>query len=111
MEWQLVPRLFNRFHSDRRFGPFSVDAFATRVNCQIPRFWSRYADPDSPQSADAFKHLWTHENLWLCPPPALIPRVLNKMEQDKCSQVTLVAPHVAVAAVVAAGAAALSIRN
>lgn len=92
MEWHLVPRLFNRFHSDRRFGPFSVDAFATRVNCQIPRFWSRYADPDSPQSADAFKHLWTHENLWLCPPPALIPRVLNKMEQDKCSQVTLVAP-------------------
>eukprot|EP01050_Picozoa_sp_SAG11_P018216 SAG11_NODE_2719_length_3048_cov_3.886402_1_plen_770_part_00 len=91
-EWQALPRLFNELHRSKRWGPFTVDAFASRLNCQLPRFWTRYADPDSPEPADAFRKSWQTENLWLCPPHALIPRILQKLQEDRCQNATLLAP-------------------
>jgi hypothetical protein len=91
-EWQLQPRIFRRLHLHPDWGPFSVDAFASRVNTQLPRFWSRFADPDSEGHADAFKHRWSTENLWLCPPHPIIPRVLQELGHQTCNQATLIAP-------------------
>ena len=39
VEFQLDPQLFQQL--DRRWGPHSVDAFASRLNKQMIPFWSR----------------------------------------------------------------------
>ena len=44
-EYQLLPALFRKLNQE--WGPFSIDAFAPRVNCQMRPFWSQYNDPDT----------------------------------------------------------------
>ena len=41
---------------------------------------------------DAFTVDWKGKNNWLVPPPTLIPKVLNKLKQEKCNA-TLVIPE------------------
>eukprot|EP01050_Picozoa_sp_SAG11_P019068 SAG11_NODE_2980_length_2794_cov_7.536549_2_plen_680_part_00 len=91
-EWMLKPTLFQRLHRSTRWGPFSVDAFASRVNRQLPRFWSRHADPDAEGCADALRHQWSAHNLWICPPNPMIPRILQKLQVERCQRATLLAP-------------------
>jgi hypothetical protein len=88
-EYQLLPRLFSQLSS--LYGPFSVDAFASRVNCQMRPFWSRWIDPDSAKR-DALRQPWSGLNLFLHPPYPLIARVLSKLQDEKITAATLVAP-------------------
>ena len=75
---------------DAKWGPHTVDRFATCYNVQVERFNSRYACPGS-EAVDAFTVDWSKENNWWCPPPMLVPRVLR--HADRCNaQGTLVVP-------------------
>ena len=73
-----------------KWGPHTVDRFATCYNAQIERFNSRYACPGT-EAVDAFTVDWSKENNWWCPPPMLVPRVLRHAEHCR-AQGTLVVP-------------------
>ena len=88
-EWRLSSEAFA--HVERAFGPHTVDLFASRRNTQLPRFFSRWLDPDSA-ATDALQRPWQIEgNPYAHPPIVLIPKVLAKLKADK-AEITLVAP-------------------
>ena len=64
-EYQLQPTLFRRLNA--AWGPFTIDAFASRANAQMRPFWSRWSDPDSDSAPDAIVKDWRPHNLWLNP--------------------------------------------
>ena len=76
---------------DRKFGPHTVDRFASTYNTQLQLFNSRYWNPGSV-AVDAFTVNWSGENNWLCSPDGLVPRVL-KHAQFCRAEGTIVVPH------------------
>jgi len=87
-DWRLRKRAFERLQ--QHFGPHTIDRFASRANCRLPRFNSRLPEPGS-EGQDAMVQDWRKENNYCCPPFAMIPRVLRLLEQQRASA-TLVAP-------------------
>ena len=88
-DYMLDPVCFRTI--DSAWGPHTYDRFASMKTKQLPRFCSRYLNPDC-DSTDAFTVSWTNENNWLFPPPYLIPRVLRHMQAGG-ERGTLIAPH------------------
>ena len=89
-EWQLHPLLFKCI--DSRWGPHTIDRFATMSNTQINRYNSRFADPFS-QGVDALAQTdWMHENNYCAPPFRLIARVLDTVQAQKATA-TILAPY------------------
>lgn len=72
-----------------KFGLPSIDLFASRDNAKCPRFVSWKQDPDS-FAVDAFSLSWSGEFFYAFPPPALLPRVLQKIKQDGASGILVV---------------------
>jgi hypothetical protein len=62
------------------------------MNAQLPRFWSRYNDDLAAAPLDALQQDWSNEVLWINPPYALLPRILNRILQFKVTQATILAP-------------------
>ena len=87
-EWRLNPSIFQDL--ERMTGRFSVDLFATRMNAQLPRFFSWHWDP-AAAALDALQQPWGSERAYANPPWALIPDVLAKIRRDR-AQVVLIAP-------------------
>ena len=88
-EWRLSDEAFNEV--EQAFGPHTIDLFASRRNTQLPRFFSRWLDPDSA-ATDALKRPWLCEgNAYAHPPIAIIPQVIAKLKAEG-SEITLVAP-------------------
>ncbi len=87
-DWQLNPELFSEL--DRLWGPHDVDMFASRLNCQVRRFFSWRADP-AAEAVDAFNQQWSGFNGYANPPFALIGMVLSKVMREHAT-ITLVAP-------------------
>ena len=75
-DWFVSPRIF-RF-LDLKWGSHSIDRFADEHNHLLPRFDSRFWNPDC-EAMDTFTRSWSFDNNWLCPPPHLVPRVLKHM--------------------------------
>ena len=88
-DWQLNPRVF--YSLQVRWGPCTIDRFASYYNTQLPRFNSRYYNPGT-EAVDAFTCDWSSEINWWCPPVCLIPRVLRHA-QNCCCRGILVVPH------------------
>ena len=65
---------------ENRWGPHTVDRFASHRTKLLPRFCSRFLNPGC-EAVDAFTVHWAGENNWIFPPPYLIPRVLQHMAQ------------------------------
>lgn len=86
--WMLNPRLFQILED--KWGPHSVDRFATFQNTQIPRFNSLFLDVGS-EAIDAFTQNWGQENNYINPPWALLPRVVEKLVTDQATA-TVIAP-------------------
>ncbi|KAK2180888.1 hypothetical protein NP493_422g02003 [Ridgeia piscesae] len=68
-----------------------LDVFATRWNHKLPLFVSPVPDP-SAMAVDALSMSWKALWAYAYPPPALLPRVLEKAQQDQC-ELILIAPH------------------
>jgi hypothetical protein len=64
-DWQLHPAVFKELN--RRYGPYSLDAFASDSTALLPRFYSKALCPGS-LGMDAFSHSWAGERLWINPP-------------------------------------------
>ena len=85
---RLKPAVFRQI--DQRYGPHSVDLFATRDNALLNRFVSWRPDP-SAIAVDAFMFPMTGENPYCFPPVSCIPRLLREVLRQQ-STITLVAP-------------------
>ena len=68
-----------------------MDLFATRWNHKLQLFVSPVPDL-SAVGVDALSMTWKALWAYAYPPPALLPRVLEKAQQDQC-ELILIAPH------------------
>lgn len=88
-EWSLPVDTFRELEA--RFGPHTVDWFATEPNARCGRFYSKNWTPGC-EGVNALAHDWRTENGWANPPFLLIPVVVDKVLRSGCA-LTLVAPH------------------
>lgn len=86
-EWELSPKIFKTIL--KKFGPFSIDLFATRLNRKCKKFCSRFPDPDAT-TIDAFTIAWEKEKFYAFPPFALVLRCLRKIILDKAESIMVV---------------------
>lgn len=89
-ETTLPRRVFRQLN--KCWGPFKIDAFATRINAQLQQFWSIRPDPDA-SAQDAFQQAWTKKGMYLFPPWKLIPQVLHQITNQRIQDTTLITPH------------------
>ena len=68
-DWQLEPSLFRHFNA--KWGPLTVDRFASHLSAQLPRFNSKWWSPGC-EAVDCFTQAWEGEVNWCLPPPALL---------------------------------------
>jgi hypothetical protein len=85
--WRLPQHLFDQLQ--RRWGPHSVDRFASQHAHLLPRWNS--LDPDGAETVDAFSTSWSSENNFLNAPWDLLPRILAKVRAENATA-TLIAP-------------------
>ena len=89
VDFKLLESLFQQLNS--LYGPFTIDAFASQMNTQLPRFWSQHND-DLAAARDALRQDWAGENLYINPPYVLLPRILNRLVQFKVTRAVVIAP-------------------
>jgi hypothetical protein len=91
-DWQLNPQVFARI--DQRWGPHTLDRFASLENRLIARHTSEFWDPET-EGVDAFatpSALWTAENNWANPPWSILPRLVRFLEHNPRINCTVLAP-------------------
>lgn len=76
-DWELTEWLFQEYEA--RFGPHTLDGFATGNNCKVRRYWSAARDPGCLGVDALSQDGWAAENLWLNPPWNLIMECLRKL--------------------------------
>jgi hypothetical protein len=90
LEWSISQETFNMI--DNNWGPHSIDLFASSTNTKLPRYMSWKHDPMA-EAQDALLQPWTHLGRpYICPPWNLIPRVLQKLKQEKITA-TIIVPN------------------
>ena len=87
-EWMLNPTLLNKALDKLPARP-DIDMFASRLNKQFPRYISYRPDPGA-YLVDAFSAQWNELNGYYFPPFSVIPKVLQKLEQDKATGVVVI---------------------
>ena len=88
-DFHLAPKIFSLI--DSRWGPHTIDLFATPASAHLPRFCSRLYEP-AAEATNAFSISWKDENAYAFPPPHLIPATLN--HAGVCgAQLTLIVPQ------------------
>ena len=70
--------------------PLELDLFASRFSRKLPRFVSRFPDNLS-WKVDAFSFSWPN-NIYIFPPINFIPRVIQKLIDDKTHNAVLITP-------------------
>ena len=88
-DWCLNCEIFAQL--DSRWGPHSVDRFASHYNAQLSRFNSRFLSPGCC-AVDGLSQDKHDENNWLCPPVSIIVDVISHVRA--CHAVgTLIVPE------------------
>jgi hypothetical protein len=64
-DYRIRPAIFRQLNA--RWGPFSIDRFASFENRLTTRFCSHFFHPEA-EWVDAFSSSWAGENNWLFPP-------------------------------------------
>ena len=78
-EWALIPDIFSNLH--KKFGPFQIDLFASRLNFKHSRYCSWKPDPTATY-IDAFLLNWKPFKFYAFPPFSLVLRALMKVSAD-----------------------------
>lgn len=92
-DWMLDPRWFRL--ACRRWGPLSVDLFATAANAQCPRFVSLLPQPGAWRR-DAFSFPWgsltrlLRGRPWINCPWAVLARALRKARRERAEAVWVI---------------------
>ena len=90
LEWPLAYSAFHRITSSFQCHPH-IDAFASRHNALLPRYWSLLPDPLA-LAIDAIAQPWQGLSLWLNPPFALLNKVVNKIAVERPATSILLTP-------------------
>lgn len=85
-DWKLNDRHFRAL--DQRYGPHTVERFATANNTHLPRFNSEFHSPGS-EGVDALARDWTGENNFLNPPWPLLDKVAQKLRTEGATATVL----------------------
>ena len=88
-DWMLNPTYFDVL--EQRFGPHTVERFATANNTHLARFNSEYASPGS-EAVNAMVRSWLGENNYVNPPWHLLDQVAQKLRAEGAAA-TVVAPY------------------
>lgn len=88
LEWSLCPEAFSLIKE--AYPELSLDLFASRLNYKLPKFVTRRPEPNA-FAIDAFSLTWSDEFYYMFPPFSLLPRILQKIEEDN-TEAVLVAP-------------------
>jgi len=86
--WRLSPAVFADL--DARWGPHTVDRFASDTNAQVPRLNSLWLCPGT-EAVDALRQLWGTDNNFVNPSFGLVDQVLALMEAHNAAA-TVVLP-------------------
>jgi len=87
-DWTLSSAAFQQL--EQRYGPHSVDLFATELSTRCLRFYARRHCPGAI-GINALRHPWAGENAWANPPFHLVGAVVYRIVATRAT-VTLVAP-------------------
>jgi len=79
VEWSLCPTVFAQITDI--LGLPTLDAFASRLNNKLPRYYSWQPDPGC-EAVNAFSQKWDREYIYAFPPFNLIGRILRKLITD-----------------------------
>ena len=88
-DWSLSHDLYHKF--ENLWGPHTIDRFANYQNNRLPRFNSRFWNPNS-ENIDALTETWSGENNWLVPPISLIAKTIMHLRASKAMG-TLIIPR------------------
>lgn len=88
-DYMLDPNCFKLI--DKRWGPHTIDRFASIKTRQLERYCSLFRNPGC-EGVNAFTLDWAQENNWIFPPPVLVPRVIRHMSVGK-EDGTLIVPQ------------------
>lgn len=80
-DWLIKQVVYEYF--DEAWGKHTCDRFASSYNNKCEVFNSKY-DCAETSGIDAFAQVWSNSVNWVVPPPRLIPKVVRKIEQEKC---------------------------
>ncbi len=89
-EWKLHPSIFHRL--DQRWGPHSVDRFASSLSTQLPVYNSLNFDPFTAGVDALAQPDWLAHNNYCNPPWCLLPRLLALLRAVPGVRATVVAP-------------------
>jgi hypothetical protein len=90
-DWRFNPRQFQQL--ERKWGPHTIDRFASSTNAQLPRYNSRWLDPRT-EGVDCLRLAdqdWRCEHNWCNPPWELLPDLVLKLQSSGASA-TVIAP-------------------
>ena len=88
-EWSLHPEVFQAVCS--RWHQPQVDLFATRFNNKLPQFVSPVPDPQA-WAMDALSLSWEDLDPYAFPPAAILGKVVEKLQDNPCNRIILIAP-------------------
>ena len=77
---------------DARFGPHTVDRYASEENAQLPRF-NTLLPCASGEGAVALSHDWSGENNFVFPPVSELPRIAQLLFEQPGIGATVVVPY------------------
>lgn len=89
-DWKLNPRIFK--YIDKLWGPHTIDRFASMENAMLPRYNSRWLDPET-SGVDCLHFPdsnWQKENNWANPPWELLEDLVLKLRQSKAAATVVV---------------------
>ena len=89
-ELALRPDAFRRL--ERRFGPHTVDRYASAANAQLARFNTLLPEAGG-EAALALSQRWDGENSYVFPPPSELPRIAQLLYESPGASATLVVPY------------------
>lgn len=88
-EWKLLRRFFKKIQEQWR--PLKINAFATRANTRLRRFWGLNPDPQA-EATNAWRQRWLKTGIYLHSPWKLIPKALRKLKADRVKTAVLITP-------------------
>ncbi len=86
-EWGITDQFFQEIQQD--WGYCSCDRFASAENAKLENFNSKFA-AEGASAIDAFSQDWSGHTNWLCPPPYLIPKVLDHAKRCKARGILVI---------------------
>jgi len=87
-DWTLRTATFSALNA--RYGPHTIDLFASAQSARCRRFYARWMCPGA-LATNAFDQVWVNENAWANPPFHLVGAVVSRVLRTQAT-VTLIAP-------------------